>query len=170
MKTILAFLLGLALWSAIPSAQAIEALATPGGRVVLTISGKVAKPNDGKDAAFDMAMLEGMEQHVVVTRTPWTGAEPVTFKGPLVRDVLAAAGASGTEATAVALNDYKSVLPMADFSALDVIVALSLGGKPMSVRDKGPLWIIYPLSAKPEIDNLATHAKMAWQLKEIQVK
>jgi hypothetical protein len=169
MKAIVAILLGFVLLAA-PPARAGEALAAPAGRIVLTVTGLVAKPNKGKDATFDMAMLEGMPQRGIVTRTPWTGPDPVTFRGPLLRDVFAAAGVSGTEATAVALNDYKSALPVADASAIDVIVALTLDGKPMSVREKGPLWIIYPLSDKPEIDNPATHAKMAWQLKEIEIK
>jgi hypothetical protein len=151
-------------------AHAAEPLPQPSGRVVLTVSGTVANPNAGSVAVFDLAMLEALPQHDVVTRTPWTGGEPVVFRGPLARDVLAAAGATGSVLIAIALNDYRSTLPVADLAADDVIIATRRGGETMSVRDKGPLWIIYPLTEKPALDTLETHAKMAWQLKEIQVR
>jgi hypothetical protein len=45
-----------------------------------------------------------------------------------------------------------------------VLVADSLEGEPMAIRDKGPLWIIYPLSAHSELRSADTEAKMVWQL------
>ncbi|CAK2335628.1 hypothetical protein VCRA2119O147_300047 [Vibrio crassostreae] len=39
----------------------------------------------------------------------------------------------------------------------------------MSVRDKGPYWLIYPLSSTPDIDNTDFHAKMIWQIRDIHL-
>jgi hypothetical protein len=40
----------------------------------------------------------------------------------------------------------------------------------MPVRDKGPLWVIYPLDDHPEIDGQETHAKMIWQVRRLDVE
>ncbi len=98
------------------------ALDQPAGEVVLTISGKVGQPNAGRRAVFDMAMLEKLPQHSFSTNTPWH-AGPTRFTGPLLRDVLAAAGANGSKLVAVALNDYKTDIPFTDAARYDVIVA-----------------------------------------------
>src|SRR5437867_2594499 len=101
---------------------AARALEAPGGAVVLTISGKLRSPNQGERAQFDMAMLEKLPQRSFSTRTPWY-AEPRKFTGPLLRDVLAAAGADGNQLKAVALNDYKVDIPAEDAKTYDVVLA-----------------------------------------------
>jgi hypothetical protein len=106
----------------------------------------------------------------MVTHTPWDGSAVVTFKGPLIRDILAAAGATGTKATVTALNDYKVLIPAADFTKDSVILATRRNGQPMSVRNKGPLWVIYPLADRPDLDTYETHTKMAWQVKAIDLE
>jgi hypothetical protein len=145
------------------------ALETPRGPVVLTVSGKVARPNDGPRAVFDMSMLEAMAQTSFTTRTPWY-AQPRKFTGPLLRDVLATAGAQGTTVRALALNDYRVDIPFEDSQQHDVVVARLLDDKPMPVRDKGPLFIIYPFDSKPELKNAVYYSRSAWQLKALDVQ
>jgi hypothetical protein len=65
------------------------------GPVVLTVSGRVRQVNDGAVAHFDMTMLEAFQQQSMTTRTPWF-AQARRFTGPLLRDVLAQAGAHGS--------------------------------------------------------------------------
>lgn len=149
-----------------PSAWALD---KPTGAVVLTVSGQLSQPNAGQQARFDMAMLEKLPQHSFTTQTPWhTG--PVRFTGPLLRDVLAAAGANGRTVTAVALNDYKTDIPFNDVSSFDVIVARLLNDKPMPVRDKGPLFIVYPFDSKPELKSEVYFNRSAWQLHQLRVQ
>jgi hypothetical protein len=171
-KTFATFLGGLVLACLlhVPASHATGTPAAPTGKVVLTVGGNVAIPNAGTTATFDMAMLEALPQITMVTHTPWDGSAVVTFKGPLIRDILAAAGATGTKATVTALNDYKVLIPAADFAKDNVILATRRNGQPMSVRNKGPLWVIYPLADKPELDTYRTHTKMAWQVKAIDLK
>jgi hypothetical protein len=38
------------------------------------------------------------------------------------------------------------------------------------VRDKGPLWIIYPQDDFPALNNKESQSKWAWQVKEIRVR
>jgi hypothetical protein len=141
----------------------------PSGPVVLTVSGKVAKPNAGDWAVFDMAMLERLPQHSFTAKTPWY-PQPRKFTGPLLRDVLAAAGAKGQVLKAVALNDYMVDIPFEDAQQHDVILARLLDDKPMPVREKGPLFIVYPFDSKPELRNAVYFSRSAWQLKAIQVQ
>ena len=145
-----------------------SALEAPRGTVVLTITGKLARTNDGPRAVFDMAMLEQMPQGSFVTKTPWY-AQPRKFTGPLLRDVLAAAGAQGTTLRALALNDYRVDIPFADAQQHDMIIARLLDDKPMPVRDKGPLFIVYPFDSKPELRNAVYYSRSAWQLKALEV-
>jgi hypothetical protein len=145
-----------------------DGLAVPTGKVVLTLTGKVSKTNNGAHAEFDMAMLEALPQHSFSTNTPWY-KEPRKFTGPLLRDVLAAAGANGKALKAVALNDYKVDLPAEDASRFDVIVARLLDDKPMPVREKGPLFIIYPFDTDATLRSERYYSRAAWQLKSIEI-
>lgn len=145
-----------------------QALEPPVAAVVLTVGGRVRNTNDGRRAQFDMPMLEALPQHHVVTRTPWF-AQARRFTGPLLRDVLAAAGAQGTMLRLVALNDYQVDMPYDDSQRHDVIVARLLDDKPMAVRDKGPLFIIYPFDARPELRSAVYYSRSAWQLRTIEV-
>jgi hypothetical protein len=146
-----------------------RALDRPSGPVVLTISGRIRTPNDGKAAQFDMAMLEQLPQTSFSTATPWY-TQPRKFTGPLLRDVLARAGAGGTTLRAVALNDYWVDIPFDDVVRHDVIVARLLDDKPMAVRDKGPLFVIYPFDSRPELRSPVYYGRSAWQLRSIEVR
>lgn len=150
-------------------ATAAWALDKPADPVVLTISGQVGSPNVGKTAAFSMEMLAKLPQRKVFTKSPWypAGAE---FTGPLLRDVLAAAGAKGNKIVAVALNDYKTDIPFDDATQHDVILARLMNGKPMPVREKGPLFVVYPLDAKPELQSQVYYNRSAWQLARLIVQ
>ena len=145
-----------------------RALERPAGAIVLTVSGRVRKINDGRRAQFDMAMLEALPQQVVVTRTPWFN-QIRRFTGPLLRDVLSAAGAQGTLLRLVALNDYQVDMPFDDAQRYDVIIARLLDDKPMAVRDKGPLFVVYPFDTRPELRSATYYSRSAWQLRTIDV-
>jgi hypothetical protein len=156
---------GLALAAVLP-AQALE---MPSGPVVLTLTGRVRNANDGDRAQFDMAMLESLPQTSFVTRTPWY-ARARRFSGPLLRDVLAAAGAQGSVLRLSALNDYRVDMPFEDTQRHDVILARLLDDRPMAVRDKGPLLVIYPFDAYPELRSTVYYSRSAWQLRTIEIR
>jgi hypothetical protein len=155
-------------WLVCASVFGVQALEAPKGKVVLTVSGKLAHPNQGADAMFSMGMLEKLPQQSFTTNTPWY-PKPVTFTGPLLRDVLAAAGAKGTRIAARALDDYKTVIPMSDAQNFGVILARKIDGKILSVRDKGPLFIVYPYDSKPELKAQVFLDRSAWQLKSLTI-
>jgi hypothetical protein len=144
----------------------------PTGKVVLTVKGNVAKPNNGAVAEFDMQMLEKLPQVEHTVDTPWYPRK-VTFRGPLLRDVLAAAGATaGPTKTinAVAINDYAVAIPFSDAAQHDVILAVQMNGKAMSPRDKGPIFVVYPYGKFTAAEVKVYHDRSAWQLDKLEVK
>lgn len=145
------------------------ALTAASGKVILTVSGQVAATNSPAGAEFDKAMLEGLPQQTFTTKTPWD-KDPVTFKGPLLRDVLAAAKATGRQIKALALNDYQTAIPLDDANAYGMIVAMEINGQAISVRTKGPLFIVYPFDAKPELQSTLYYERSAWQLRHLRVE
>lgn len=154
---------------ALALAPAALALEPPSGPVLLSITGRIGQPNAAQRADFDLAMLDALPQHEVVTRTPWFKTER-RFSGPLLRDVLAAAGARGKTLGAVALNDYKVEIPVEDTLAFRVLLATRLDGKTMAVRDKGPLFIVYPYDDSADLRSERYYNRSAWQLRSLDVR
>ena len=153
----------------VPLAASAQSLGTPQGPVILTVSGAIAHTNVDGAARFDHAMLARIGTTTLKTTTPWTEGV-ITFEGVLARDLMAAVGAAGESVLAVALNDYEKEIPASDFENRDVLVAWNLDGRRMRVRDKGPLWIIYPKKRDAEPHSLETRSRMVWQLHELRVK
>ena len=146
----------------------VFALDRPKGKVVLTVSGKIGIRNAGTAAEFDMDMLAALPQHSFSTKTPWY-PEARKFTGPLLREVLAAVDAQGKTLRAIALNEYKVDLPLGDALKFNLVLARLMDDKPMPVRDKGPLFIIYPFDADETLRNERYYSRSAWQLKAIDV-
>ena len=144
-------------------------LPVPEGPVILTVSGDIAQTNQDNLATFDRTMLEALEPVSLTTTTAWTEG-PVTFEGPLVRDVLSLVGAEGTVVTATALNDYAIDIPFTDFQDYEVLLALEMNGEGMSVRDKGPIWIVYPRDEYAELQTVEYNARWIWQLRSLNVE
>lgn len=146
-----------------------QELQQPQGPIILTITGDISTTNAAGRADFDRGMLEGLPQVILTTTTSWTDGA-VTFEGPLVRDVLALVEADGERVTATALNDYAVEIPAVDFYDYDVILALLMDGQPMSVRDKGPIWIVYPRDLYAELQTVEYNARWIWQLRSLDVE
>jgi len=146
-----------------------EALDAPKGDVVLTVTAATLDhPNMDGTAQFDIAMLEGLAGRTGEMETPWTEGK-VKFSGPFLRAILEAAGAHGTKLKVVALNDYAAELPIEDVTTIDTILATRMDGELMSVRDKGPLFLIYPFDKDSGLFNEKYFSRSVWQIKSIEV-
>lgn len=55
----------------------------------------------------------------------------------------------------------------ADAQGHGLILAYLLDGQPMSVRDKGPLWLVYPYDASPAFRSEVIYSRSIWQLDRI---
>ncbi len=149
-------------------AAAATDLSKPAGKVILTVTGKIGATNDGETAIFDRAMLEAMPQHSFTTKTPWYSG-PETFEGVLMSDLLRRLECTGSNLLAIALNDYSSQIPVDDFAHYGVILAIKRDGKYMPVRDKGPLFIIYPFDSDSSLKSQKFYGRSAWEVSRIVI-
>lgn len=146
-----------------------SALAAPKGRSILTVAGAVGNTNAPGTAVLDAAMLDALPVHNFKTSTPWfKGA--VTFSGPLLADVLKLVGAKGETLAIKALNDYQIKVPVSDAEQYQPILARRVDGKVLSVREKGPLFLIYPFDTYPELKNDIYFGRSIWQIASITVQ
>jgi hypothetical protein len=137
--------------------------------VILTITGKVQKRAGADTLDFDMAALSKLPATSFNTRTPWY-AQPRKFTGVLLKDLLASVGGSGNTLRAMALNDYRVELPAEDWLQHGAMLAYLLDDKPMTVREKGPLVIIYPFDERREVRTAVHYSRAVWQLRSLELR
>lgn len=150
-------------------ARAADSLPQPTGPVVLTVSGNIANTNGNGRASFDRDMLKALGIRDVHTGTAWTDGKN-SYSGPLVSAVLQAVGAKGEQIKAVALNDYAVEIPVSDFERYGTILAMEVDGKRFSVRDRGPLLVMYPRDDYEILREADYSARYIWQLNRIIVE
>ena len=137
---------------------------------LLVVTGRIASPAESEgEARFGREDLEALPQHVTRTSTPWTDGVS-QFEGPLLCDLLEKVGAEGTLLRAKAVNDYEVDIPIEDCKRYPVIVALKRDGQPLSRRDMGPLWVVYPRDDHPELQLETINARWIWQLISLEVR
>ncbi|WP_282604555.1 molybdopterin-dependent oxidoreductase [Pelagibius sp. Alg239-R121] len=148
-------------------------LPVPTEGVLLEVTGKLIQSNvkdaKGPVAILDRSMLEGLGITKIETSTDWTDGIQ-SFEGPLVSDLLERLGASGTTILATAANDYTVEIPVSDFLRYPVILAMEMNGKRLTLRDKGPIWIVYPRDQYPELDDPLINGRWIWQLKRLEIR
>jgi len=154
---------------ALMAAAHAASLAAPAERPILTISGKISNTNKDGTAQFDRAMLEALGMTAVETTTPWHEGK-VRFEGVSMDRLMKHVGAAGQRLIVVALNDYATEIPIEDVSRFNVILALKRNGEYMPVRDKGPLFIVYPFDSNPDLRTQTYYARSAWQVAKIEVR
>ncbi len=149
------------------------------GPVLLTVAGAIENANRGpvdpftdgflafheiafeRAVEFDLAGLEALGMHEARARYPnWPGLS--TFEGPLLADVLAAAGAAGSSLRAVALDGYASEIPLADLQKYPVLLALKRDGRYLGIGGRGPAWIVYPREDYPALQAAPDDAGLPW--------
>ena len=159
---------------------------TGNGTTLLTITGKITNTNrepfdDFADAYFgaqevefkdafelDQKSLEalGTTRHLV-SYPDWP--KRFEFEGPLLRDVLAAAGAKGSTLIVRALDGYAPEIPVADTEKYPVILALKRDGKYLGLGGYGPIWVIYPRDDYDELKD-EDDSKFVWAVYHIEVR
>ena len=146
-----------------------ETLAKPTGRVILVVSGKIQNTNAEGTAEFDRAQLEALDPSVIETSTPWTeGVQK--FEGFPVKALLDAVGATGDSVRATAINDYAVTMPMDTLVEAGGFVAIRQNGEPMKIRDRGPLWIIFPYDTDARLTGDDFLNWSIWQLKSLEIQ
>ncbi|QDL94160.1 hypothetical protein FDP22_20105 (plasmid) [Paroceanicella profunda] len=139
------------------------------GTPMLTLS-NASLPAGPNTVALDEQALLDMPQVSVNTSNEFV--DGVTeFTGPLARDVIGLIGrGTATKARLTAVNDYTVELDLAEFEKYDVIFALAMNGERLSLRDKGPIWVIYPMDDYAELQDPSYNNRLIWQLVKVELK
>ncbi|WP_052245114.1 hypothetical protein [Halocynthiibacter namhaensis] len=112
---------------------------------------------------LDLQQLDALPQTEFTTTTIWTDDE-VHFSGVTLHDLLEHIEASGTQVKLTAVNDYASTLSIQDVTPHAPLIATRLDGETMSVREKGPFWVIYPFDSGAEYRTEINFTRSVWQL------
>lgn len=139
--------------------QTPKALRTPG---ILTVTGVIGKGNRGpRDPALDQMMAKQkiafakafVFDFAAITALPKIEIKPTleydnklhTLAGPLLSDVVRAAGSpgEGTRLLLRAIDGYNVMISLVDAKKYRFIVATHLDGHPMPLGGLGPLWAMY---------------------------
>ena len=159
-----------------PIRGAVAALALGVAAVVAVPAGPVAAGAPalelvGTDAqTLDLSLddLAALPQVTVKTENEFSDGT-VTYKGPLVRDVLAKLGLDKLDQVRfIAANDYYVDIPTDDFVKYDAILAMEANGEKLSRREKGPLWLMYPISDHAELKDPIYLRRLIWQVVRIE--
>ncbi|WP_282154331.1 molybdopterin-dependent oxidoreductase [Ruegeria atlantica] len=129
----------------------------------ITTTGSNAATNE-----FSLQDLDAMDQVTFSTSTIWTDDE-VTFSGVPLKALLTELNTDGTSIEMVALNDYKVTMPLAELENDAPIIATRMDGETMSVRDKGPYWVVFPYDQDPKYRTETIYTFSIWQLKHLKV-
>jgi hypothetical protein len=169
MRFLSAFLLAILSLAASPGRSETGGLPPPAGRPILEVSGAIGRTNAPGKALFDLPLLESLGTRELVTITPWTEGEQ-RFSGIDPRALLAAVEARGRELEATALDGYRVVIPIADLERFPMLLATRREGRPMPVRERGPLWLVYPWSTHAQTADQPYRGRAIWQLRSIVVR
>ncbi|KKY88457.1 MULTISPECIES: molybdopterin-dependent oxidoreductase [Leclercia] len=144
-------------------------LPKPTGKVLLTLSGNIENTNEDGKAVFDVASLEKLGMVTFQTTSPWYNGR-TTFTGISLQKLMDYVGAKGSLVKVTALNDYTTEIPLSDFKKYNVILAMKVNGEYMRIRDKGPLFVVYPYDSMPELNNQIFYSRSAWQVSRMSIE
>ena len=158
---------------------------------LLTVTGAIGKANRGpfdpvrdqmmakqklafdKARAFDFGALTALPAVTIRPTLEYDG-KPHALRGPLLADVLAAAGAAADGRLAMrAVDGYAPTLSLADARRFRYIVATHLDGQTMALGGLGPLWAVYDADRFPEMSARPVDQRFAtcpWALFHIDVQ
>ena len=69
-----------------------------------------------------------------------------------------------------ALNEYKTEIPIDDFTSDRLLIAYRVDGATVPVREKGPLWIVYDYDSDEALKTEVYFGRSIWQLKSLEFR
>ena len=117
---------------------------------------------------FDRALLAELPVVEFTTTTIWTDG-PQTFTGVPLAALLEHLGVTPETVRLVAANDYVVDFPVETASEDAPILAYELNGAAMSLRDHGPIWLIYPYDRDAQFRSDIIFSRSVWQLVTIEL-
>ncbi|GAB3258751.1 putative pterin-binding protein [Chitinimonas naiadis] len=156
--------------ASLPSLATKAGTGATSGPALLTLTGQVGKSNRGafdpdfdqmlgkhkasfdKAYTFDFAAL-GKLPAVTIKPTLEYDGKAHTLRGPLLSDVLAAAGVTGDNVRLLiqAIDGYAVMVPITEIRKYRFILATHRDGVALPLGGLGPLWAVYDADRFPDV-------------------
>lgn len=136
--------------------------------VVLTVTGGPDSSGASIAGSYTLADLMAMPKTEFATTTMWTDGVQ-TFEGVDLRVFLDSLNVTSGRMIATAINDYSIEMPISDVKLGGAMIAYKLNNDVMSVRDKGPLWIVYPYDSAAEYQSEVVFSRSIWQMNRLEI-
>lgn len=177
-RSLLALAVALSFGAAAPAVAEGPTLLTVTGEITDTNRGPVDPETDKlfifndvnfeRAREFDLGMLETLPQATVHADFP-KGGEKTEFSGPLLKDVLAAAGAEGKTLMIQAMDGYAIEAPLDELVDKGAVVALARDGKSLGIGGLGPTQIVFPRADRADLADMSDDWWI-WQIFHIKVE
>ena len=141
----------------------------PQSKALLTVSGRIGRVNNDTADTFDFSEADFLKLATtsITTSTPWTPTS--VFVGPLLVDVMLAAGVTSGTLIFKTLDDCSAPIPWEDLIRYGVILAHSQDGQRLNNKRWGPLWTIYPRDQNPAaLRGPIAESRFIWQVDRIE--
>ena len=113
--------------------------------------------------------IRSLPSSKIITSTIWTQGKQV-FEGPSLLTVLEEMGVNEGSVRLSALNDNRVDLHLETLTDQLPILAHSMNGEPMPVRNKGPYWVVFPYDTDIKYQTEWHYAMSIWHLNMIQLQ
>lgn len=150
------------------TALALPLAAQDPDRVILTVT-----LPDGSEHVLTDAELDALPWTEFTTTTRWTEG-PQVFRGPSAATIFAHFGLRQEDLTDMrmvmnALNDFVVQMPATDAYTYQAMFAREANGAKMRVRDKGPLWLVFPRDSIAALRDPIMDERWIWQLSSLRL-
>ncbi|MDN6859948.1 oxidoreductase [Pseudomonas sp. CAN2814] len=119
---------------------------------------------------FTLARLQALPSRTVRAMLP-EETQAHTWEGVRLSDLLVGSPRYAAQHLRVeALNDYSALIPLSDLERFQPILAYRRDDQLISIAERGPLFIIYPMVDHPELRTQVYINRTVWQVSRITVE
>jgi hypothetical protein len=88
-----------------------------------------------------------------------------------VQDLLTYVQGHGEQLKTIALDNYSLEIPIEELVKYSAILAIKRNDEYLRIRDKGPIWVVYPVDDHPELkEAVVTQYRQIWHLRTLIVQ
>ncbi|GAA6192651.1 oxidoreductase [Phaeobacter sp. NW0010-22] len=146
----------------------LSAISTVASETILTVSGLPVASGSEATVEFELEELRRIGEITFSTTTPWTEGEQ-TFTGVPLAMFVSSLDLKAGVLKATAVNDYAVEIPVSEALFDGPIIAYLKNDERMSIREKGPLWLVYPYDSDAKFRTEIVYSRSIWQLDRIVV-
>lgn len=122
----------------------------------------------GKQIHLTREDLQALPQTQFTTSTPWT-LKAHTYQGPKLSLVIDKFEQPITSIQVFAYNGYAIDMKASEWQQYPFILAMQQDGKALTLRNKGPLWILLPFDENPKFSSTQSFLiQSIWQIEKIK--